>query len=327
MSKLECHVVQDLLPMYADGLVSEKTGKDIEEHLAGCRECSEMLREMKLETEIEKSAEMKKIDYLKKVRNRTKKIVIGVTAAALLILAVPFFRYFVIGQKETSLIWKAAVNDKNLVVETMEPGSALCISKIGFKEENGVITVSAREVLPLIYHSGNKAEAYNASGEIRQVVTESGYVLYEDGISISAEAARIFKNRVKYVGNNSGVSNLLSVAGLNWRTNLTRISFTKMILQTEKQPYGLILETDLRSDADMKDYDQYGARDLACIMLAGVENLSEVTYRYTDGVERTYTLKDASEIAGSSIKEFGKSASGMQKLLNILAGTKEGKQF
>ena len=33
--KLSCHVVEDLLPLYLDGVVSEATGQDIEEHLAG----------------------------------------------------------------------------------------------------------------------------------------------------------------------------------------------------------------------------------------------------------------------------------------------------
>ena len=44
--KLSCHVVEDLLPLYLDGVVSEATGQDIEEHLAGCPACAAKLEEL-----------------------------------------------------------------------------------------------------------------------------------------------------------------------------------------------------------------------------------------------------------------------------------------
>ncbi|MCR5794291.1 MAG: zf-HC2 domain-containing protein [Solobacterium sp.] len=42
--KNECSVVQDLLPLYAEKLTSEDTNEFIEEHLAGCEECSHVLK-------------------------------------------------------------------------------------------------------------------------------------------------------------------------------------------------------------------------------------------------------------------------------------------
>lgn len=39
-----CNLIEDLLPLYVEGLVSDKTKKDIEEHLKECNKCSELLK-------------------------------------------------------------------------------------------------------------------------------------------------------------------------------------------------------------------------------------------------------------------------------------------
>lgn len=41
---ITCDVVQDLLPLYEDGCCSRQSGKIVEEHLEGCRECREKSR-------------------------------------------------------------------------------------------------------------------------------------------------------------------------------------------------------------------------------------------------------------------------------------------
>lgn len=38
-NKLDCHVVEDLLPLYNEDLVSEKTKEQVEEHLNSCSSC------------------------------------------------------------------------------------------------------------------------------------------------------------------------------------------------------------------------------------------------------------------------------------------------
>ena len=329
MSKLECHVVQDLLPMYADGLVSEETKKDIEEHLAECTECSALLEEMKKEENIVNDTDVKEIDFLKKVRNRTKKTILLTAAAALLLVAVPFFRYFVIGQQEESLIWKVSAEGRQLNVEAMEPGSALCITDIAISESEGVVTLDAKEVLPLFYRSGYRTAGYSASKDITKVVTKSGNVLYDQGMTVTMEANRLFKHRTKYVGNNSAVTNLLNAALVNTQTGQTRISYSYIELQTEKEPYGIVIHTDrdFTSFDPADGFSPMGRRDAACILLAGVENLSRVTFSCSNGSEYTYTAEDAEKITGAKIKSFAASPVEMQKLLNILSGTQEDRKF
>ncbi len=46
MSKISCDVIKDLLPLYEDGVCSEKSREMIEEHLAECPECTKLYEAM-----------------------------------------------------------------------------------------------------------------------------------------------------------------------------------------------------------------------------------------------------------------------------------------
>ena len=49
MSKKNCDLVKDLLPLYAEGLCSEESSRTVAAHLADCAECNETLRKMNSE--------------------------------------------------------------------------------------------------------------------------------------------------------------------------------------------------------------------------------------------------------------------------------------
>ena len=42
-----CSVIQDLLPLYIDGVCSQESRKLVEAHLAECTVCGQILEEMK----------------------------------------------------------------------------------------------------------------------------------------------------------------------------------------------------------------------------------------------------------------------------------------
>lgn len=44
--KIDCDIIKDLLPLYAEGLASEKSKIAVEEHLKECEECRKVYREM-----------------------------------------------------------------------------------------------------------------------------------------------------------------------------------------------------------------------------------------------------------------------------------------
>lgn len=46
MNNVHCNIIRDLLPLYADGVVSEESRGLVEEHLAGCEACRRALEQM-----------------------------------------------------------------------------------------------------------------------------------------------------------------------------------------------------------------------------------------------------------------------------------------
>ena len=46
MSEITCSVIKDLLPLYADGVVSEDTRRIVAEHLENCADCRKIYESM-----------------------------------------------------------------------------------------------------------------------------------------------------------------------------------------------------------------------------------------------------------------------------------------
>lgn len=72
-NKEKCKIVQDLLPNYIDKLTSEETNSFVEKHLEECKECNEIIENMKKDFEKERSEVTKKtIKYAKKYKRKVK---------------------------------------------------------------------------------------------------------------------------------------------------------------------------------------------------------------------------------------------------------------
>ncbi len=83
-NKLPCHVVRDLLPLYADDLLSPGTQADVEAHLKECESCRRLHSEMTSPVP-ELNEDEAEVDYLKKISRGKRNLV---TAAAILIALV-----------------------------------------------------------------------------------------------------------------------------------------------------------------------------------------------------------------------------------------------
>ena len=95
MTKISCNVINDILPLYADEVVSEDTRVLVDEHLAECRECSQKLadlrRDIKADIEAEAVEAEKNAVVAVKKRIRVKKIItviMSVIAGAVIISAI-----------------------------------------------------------------------------------------------------------------------------------------------------------------------------------------------------------------------------------------------
>jgi hypothetical protein len=75
----DCKIVQDLLPNYIENLTDEVTNEFIEEHIASCEECANILKNMNGEIKLEQINQDKEIKYLKNIRKRVIRTILLVT--------------------------------------------------------------------------------------------------------------------------------------------------------------------------------------------------------------------------------------------------------
>ena len=98
-NKLDCRIIQDLLPSYVDGLTSEYTNQVVEEHVKSCESCSQMLQRMQ-EPEQRINSTEKEVDYMKKVRNKIS----GLIAISLISIGI-----FLLGAIASVMIYNRVV--------------------------------------------------------------------------------------------------------------------------------------------------------------------------------------------------------------------------
>lgn len=74
--KINCYIVQDLLPLYVENLANERTLSDVKEHLVECEECRQLMEDMskkQLDNLQEESVNVDELDYLKKIHSNISK--------------------------------------------------------------------------------------------------------------------------------------------------------------------------------------------------------------------------------------------------------------
>ena len=102
----ECNIIRDILPLYAEDMVSDDTVSFVEEHLQTCNECSVMYERIKeggiVMTNENKSTEQEIVNTLKKLRKKVFKrfciiflaICIGVVGLLATLQVFPVYRVF-----------------------------------------------------------------------------------------------------------------------------------------------------------------------------------------------------------------------------------------
>ena len=314
---LTCGVVRDLLPSYADGLVSEESREAVERHMETCTDCREALRQMQepADTSTEQTHE---IDYLKKVRQKSRKrMVLPLLAAVLLVSAVLFricYIGFPLGPSATAAV--VSVRDGTVRVTGMLTDSGQSVSRAVFRESgDGTVDIQLYAAPPIFGGSGDFTWEYPAAGEVSRV-TINGLVLWEDGEAIDMLAARLYAAKNPYVGDMSANASIAAILRVANRVG----SFTNE-LQTDAEPYGWTLVLDDPVAAEHEPGMKDEMRRCSCVLLTEIENLGSVAWRYkTAAGEQSFsvTAADASRIAGRDIKSFAGSAAELQSLLELL---------
>lgn len=304
---LKCEIVRDLLPSYIDGLTSEGTNKAIEEHLATCEDCRKVLDSMK-EPAPEKEENNKEVDYLKKVRKHTKKMVALAICIVLVIgLVGTALKIFVFGTtvSEYGMHVDAEVKDNTVTVNGSLNSSATGVSKVYFTEDNGVVTLHVKEALVGIYREATFSGTYTAKDEIHMVQI-GNKVIWEDGLSISELTRRLYRARTSFVGDHSADAEILRILGID-----ADFGTYALQLQTDQEPYGLTIVLNTASDQTetmQKD---------SIVLLALIDNLDSVSWQDKEEKELfTLSSQEACDLVQTDIKTSADSLVNLQKLLN-----------
>ncbi|MDE6413673.1 MAG: zf-HC2 domain-containing protein, partial [Eubacterium sp.] len=143
MSKLDCNIVQDLLPSFADSLVNEKTAAEIKAHLSDCENCTKLYNEMINGEAFEQKEAEKEIDYLKKIKKKTKRIIVSILSALMImiIIAIGLYSFIGIADKAYS-VSDIRITDNLLSAEINLFSSSNSITKVSAKESDGIVTIS-----------------------------------------------------------------------------------------------------------------------------------------------------------------------------------------
>lgn len=112
---MECDIIRDLLPMYADGQVSESSRRAIEEHAAGCPACKKLLTDMCMPMEPEpEDREQQILERLRK-KQRRKRILFW----AAILLAVMIALWGVLEARFSGELIYAASTDQEAILKEM----------------------------------------------------------------------------------------------------------------------------------------------------------------------------------------------------------------
>ncbi len=318
---LKCEIVRDLLPSFLDGLTSEVTNNEIEEHLSSCDECRNVLEKMKMP--MESTMPTKEVDYLKKIKLRSNRnMMMGIVATTLLFLSIIFMKCYIIGFQskgisDYELLYSPVQAEKEkycLIVQGELESSSMVYKDYDVRIDGDKAYLSLSE--RVAYPSEDKNDfyvGYQIPEGINAVYLYDN-TIWENGALITKEVNDLYKTKHAYIGDMSANGSVVGALKL-----VDKFGNFKNSLQTKAEPYGWTLEFETviaKEDLFNSRMTQYGY-----VMLALIDNLSEISWTYDNGKEivtKTVTLDDAKNMMGKDIKKYSQSISQFQTLADAL---------
>lgn len=314
-TSLPCDIVQDLLPSYVDGILSDTSTCTVAKHLQSCKTCHDMYDDMVTDELCQDNTDQqeKEIDYLKKVRSKTRHFTLAAILIAVLLAASGTAVYFLIFSGEyilNSVKYSLQVSSNSLKIEGILPDDFTTGTQ-KIEEKDGVVslTLPAKRKTFFSFHK-NYEVSYSAKATIREVRV-NGDILWQNGTSISTYVNRIYDNKHPYIGSASDNTSLALALGIEE----TFGSFTSE-LQTSKQPYGWTIHLT-ESQTTAEDTLRKKMTTYAYAILALIDNVDSITWEYSDtSVQtKTYTITTAEANAqlGKDIKKTAENICDFQK--------------
>ncbi len=322
--KIPCEIIRDLLPLYVDGLTSEKTDEEVRAHLENCQSCREQYGRMSQtiteEEQSRKTEDIREIDYLNKVKKRSLgKAVACLFLGVALIVAAIALKLFVLGYPVNNYsITYTDVSENHLSIGGMIYDSSSVYKKYRIvTQEDGT---SKLVIYGCLSNPWNRDGSFNLDIDMSEVEGQldiNGITVDKDGTIVSKLANNLYAAKNPYVGDMPANGRLAMILGV-----AASLGNFDNELQTDQEPYGWTLNFHGITDeglfnAQIKDY--------ACVLIALIDNLDEVSWTYTEDADDgaiagtgRLTLAECTQAVGEDIKGFSQSPEDVQRLLDKL---------
>ena len=282
---MNIHENTALLDAFLDGETTPEETAEVRAHLADCPDCTRLRADLAGETP-PPPEEVKEVDYLKKVKRRGRRRVVAAVAVTVLVLALGIAaKLFLIGSPASreSLSWTTSTKvPGQLDIGFYSDWSAAAFSHWNVTNENGIVCVSARKVLPSVFHDTAEHWEHISLSGVREVWV-ANQLVWQGGVVISPQMDRVYQTKTPYVGNASAVGQVVSAGRFDWLGDYT------MELQTSAQPYRLTLRysssfTPEGMESGTKDIFQ----DMAATLVA-IGNLDEIECAFQGGNDQSWS--------------------------------------
>lgn len=325
---LPCEIVEDLLPSYIDELTNETSRESVKGHLETCDKCRKMYDVMTGKEMVSPDEEEKaEIDFLKKSRKVSRKrIITAVISTLTVIVLILGYGKFIAGKTcDPSMIDYELYVDKEFVnISGNIIDKSQGVQTVEYTIVDGTLNIDIKTTGASFIYKNTFESSQGLDEPVKEVTINGSVIAWADGTYISPKVSELFLARNPYAGDMSGNNKLTEALEIPQLLG----AFTHE-LQTDKEPYGwkMIAESDFDKGEAQVIEERF--KSYAVILLTCVDNLGYVELDYTcEHKARTFrmTLEDANEFAEScldkdkavNIKEYGKTAAGLQKLIELL---------
>ncbi len=176
-NKEKCTIVQDLLPNYVEKLTSDSTNTFIKEHLKECKECTDILNNMKKDFEKENNNIEKEVDYAKKYNMKFKKMkfTLLIVIYTIIFIIIAFFtRNFIVFKGIANKMENYLQSNNYYVRSYFYQGWNASTTETWVKDENMIINFNNE-----LSHVINNGMLYSIYGE-------NGYTIENNTMKVRA---------------------------------------------------------------------------------------------------------------------------------------------
>lgn len=225
-NKTECEIVQDLLLGYVDDVLNTESKKLVEKHLLKCDNCQTRFKGIESDINENESNQKREIDYLKKIRikSRIKSVILAIGIVLILCFITYLYKFIIIN----NIMNKAqkSLQSNNLYIEIRnETGdNPVVIAKKyykdnKYKEIDEAYSDDGVELMGMSYATINSDERLEINERAKIAIIEKGDLIkdYDNAESVLKSVPFINENNNNFMSfcSNWGKAFLMSIDTYN----------------------------------------------------------------------------------------------------------------